>query len=963
MLVGLLVPWVVYWSRNSLAAMRRGRRGLSLGLRLALVLLLVLALAGVGAQARTDGLSVVFLVDRSDSIGVGERAALDEAVREAISEIGEGEEAGVVVFGADALVDRPMLPSAQPPDLNSAPQTSYSDLGEAVRLGLAMLSSDTARRLVLLSDGRENLGDVEAAARLSAAYGVPVDVVSLATGGGPEVWVEGLHAPATVRRGERVSLEVSVTSSTDTTATLILLQDNAPLTTQEVRLSRGANHFAQSLAPAVPGFHTYSVEVVPAPGSDTRGENNRYGAYSSVLGPTRLLMVEGVAGEGEALRRALGPSSDVTTVVPSQMPALSSLAGYDGVVLVNVPASAFAPSALADLQVVVRDLGRGLVVVGGDRSYAAGGYFRTPLEAMLPLDLNLPSKLEIPSVGMALVIDRSGSMDAPHAGSSGVKKIDLAKEAAYRAVAQLSERDYVGVITFDSAADWVIELQALGDPARFKERIGSIGSGGGTNIYAGLAPAVDALAASKAKSRHIVLLTDGVSEGGDYTGLLAKMKASNITLSTVAVGQDADTVLLQTLAAGGGGRYYYTEDGNALPEIFAGESHFATRSYIIERPLSPRRTSPSPILDGLGELPVLQGYVGTSPRPGGEVALVSDAGDPLLAQWQYGLGRVVAWTSDAKGQWARDWIAWDGFARFWAQTARWSTGSESAGALQPSVEVEGGEGVVTVEAVAPDGSALNSLSVDAVVVGPGAVTATVSLRQTGAGRYEGSFPTKEEGAYLVRVLAEGEGVGKASRTLGVVVPYSPEYRGGESDSGLLGRIASLTGGRELTLDELGAAFDHNLPPATRQIALWPWLLLLATLLLPLDVGVRRLGIAREDLERAWGEVGERLRRRGPQPASAGTGTSSQMSDLIGAKARIRDRLERPVGSGEMAVGSEAQSQPLASQQLPTSARDLQQQESAASATAVPPTQPIAPGGPIHEEESLAARLRRSRERK
>ncbi len=208
-------------------------------------------------------------------------------------------------------------------------------------------------------------------------------------------------------------------------------------------------------------------------------------------------------------------------------------------------------------------------------------------------------------------------------------------------------------ITFDSGADWVIPMQPLGDPTQLRGRIGSITSGGGTDIYAGLAPAVDALIASKARSRHIVLLTDGVSEGGDYEGLLRKMAANNVTLSTVAVGSDADTGFLQSLAAAGKGRYYYTEDGNALPQIFAQESHLAARSYINERQFTPGRTSPSPILDGLGGLPALQGYVGTSQRVGGQVALVTDAGDPLLAQWQYGLGRVVAWTSDATGRWAK----------------------------------------------------------------------------------------------------------------------------------------------------------------------------------------------------------------------------------------------------------------------------------------------------------------------
>jgi hypothetical protein len=341
-----------------------------------------------------------------------------------------------------------------------------------------------------------------------------------------------------------------------------------PLQPQQVRLVRGENNFVQTLPPVPKGFHTYAVQVSAPAGADARHENNRYSAYSVVLGKPRILIVEREPGESEALRAALSPSVDADVVPPAGTPAdVRSFAGYEAVVLVNVPASSLSRASMESLQVAVRDLGKGLIVVGGDESYAVGGYFRTPLEAMLPLDLNLPSKLDIPTVGMALVIDRSGSMGVGHtAAGVGVTKLELAKEAASRAVAQLSERDYVGVITFDSSANWVIPMQKLGDPAELKGRIGSIGVGGGTNIYSGLAPAVEGVIASNAKSKHIVLLTDGVSEGGDYDGLLAKMAANGVTLSAVAVGADSDTGLLQYLAAEGKGRYYYTEDGDALPE-------------------------------------------------------------------------------------------------------------------------------------------------------------------------------------------------------------------------------------------------------------------------------------------------------------------------------------------------------------------------------------------------------------
>jgi Mg-chelatase subunit ChlD len=964
----LLVPLAVYLSRTSLALLRRNRRRFSLALRILIIILLVLALAGLEVVNASDRLSVVFLLDRSDSVPAAQKAQQSEYVAQALRQMGPNDQAGVVVFGADALVDRPVGPDKTPPDLASAPTTTYSNIADAIRLGLAVAPADTARRLVLLSDGRENLGSADWAARLAAANGVPLDVVPLASATGQEVWLDGMKAPATVRENERTSLEIGVRSTSDTTATLTIFMDGTALNSQEVRLARGANNFVQNLPPVPRGFHSYTAQVSPPSGADTRRENNRYSTYSVVLGKPRILIVQKQAGEGQALKDALAPSVDADLVLPDTMPAdVKGLAAYEGVVLVNVPATSLTRTAMESLQTLVRDLGKGLVVIGGDESYAAGGYFRTPLEEMLPVDLNLPSKLDIPAVGMALVIDRSGSMGEAHTvGGRGVTKLELAKEAASRAVSQLSERDYVGVVVFDSDANWTIPMQRLGDPAELRNRIGSISLGGGTNIYSGLSPAVDALIQNGAKSKHIVLLTDGVSEGGDYEGLLKKMADNGITLSAVAVGADADTSLLQWLASQGKGRFYYTEEGNALPEIFAHESHLAARSYIIEHDFPPGRTSPSPILEGIGGLPTLKGYVGTSPRPAGQVVLVSDAGDPVLAQWQYGLGRVVAWTSDAKGQWAKDWVGWQDFPRFWAQTLRWTTGAESGDNLQTRVEVEAGTAHITVDATLPDGSYMNQLNTQAAVVSE-VSTSTVQLHQTAAGRYEGTFPARDEGVYIVRVTAAGEGVRTTGQTMGVVVPYSPEYRGADStDPGLLTRLASMTDGRVLALAQAGPVFEHNLNAARSATPLWPLLLLLAIMLLPLDVGVRRVSVYRADVVRMI----EAMRRRlglmgGPVPATPEASTP-EIAALFGAKRRVAPRVEmvEPPMSG---LTMQARKPASAENDPPTvGAQDLQiTGRTGRAAPASPPTDASPePGEPDGEaQENLAAKLRRAREQR
>jgi Putative glutamine amidotransferase len=465
------------------------------------------------------------------------------------------------------------------------------------------------------------------------------------------------------------------------------------------------------------------------------------------------------------------------------------------------------------------------------------------------------------------------------------------------------------------------------------------------------------------------------------------MGANSITLTTVAVGADADRTLLQSLATLGKGRYYDTGNGDALPQIFAHESHLASRSYIIEHPFSPERTAPSSILDGLGGLPALQGYVGTTPKPTGQVSLVSDAGDPLLAQWQYGLGRVVAWTSDAKGQWARDWVGWSDFPRFWTQALRWSTGAEAGNVLQPRVDLEGSTAHITVDAASPDGSYLSGLTVGAQVVAPSAQTTTVTLKQSAVGTYEGTFPATEEGAYLLRVQASGTGLsgGSAGQTFGMVVPYSPEFRGTPSDTGLMARLASLTGGRVLSLNNPQAALDHDLPSARTTTDVWPLLLLLAILLLPFDIGVRRLAFTRDDVRRALAAVRARVRLTArPAPAMTAAGASTtQLSALLGAKERGRGRLVKE-GDGEAArpvTAGAARDLQVEGRTGRTSGREVRQGGGQAVSyptgpgpqfQPLPTAQRPAPhlpapistaGEGAESTESMAARLRKAREQR
>ena len=437
---------------------------------------------------------------------------------------------------------------------------------------------------------------------------------------------------------------------------------------------------------------------------DTFNQNDRAEANTIVKGEPRVLVVKGDEKVAAELVTALETERQVVdTVIPEGLPSdLAGLADYDSIVLVDVPRIRLTDKAMAALQVYVRDLGRGLVMVGGPRSYGAGGYTDTPLEETLPVDMGVRDREKQPEVALVVVIDKSGSMDACHcnsfnngmgggsSGQGGVRKVDIGKEAILRAASALSAQDELGVVAFDQSAHWVIQTAPLGGLQDIQARIAGINPDGQTNIFAGLDQAVQSLEGAKATRRHIILLTDGWSSSGQYDGILKQMKAAGITLSTVGAGGGSNP-FLEKLAKEGGGRFYNAANPASIPDIFLKETQQVSGQQIVEEPFFPILTSNSPVLRGIDNgLPRLLGYNGTTAKPAAQTVLVTARDDPLLAQWQYGLGRSIAWTSDSTGHWARNWVPWQGFSKFFSQMVGWTFPGEESGGIEASFVDRGG---------------------------------------------------------------------------------------------------------------------------------------------------------------------------------------------------------------------------------------------------------------------------------
>lgn len=893
LLLLLFFPYAIWLGRgsNGRYTPRRWRERVSLGLRLIILLLLILSLAGLQLARAADDLAVVFLLDASDSIRPEQREQAEAFVREAMANMGPNDQAAVIVFGRNALVERPMSGLTELGPITSVPQSLQTNLAEAIRLGMALFPAGNGRRLVILSDGADNLGDATAAARLAATAGVQIDVVPLLRDAPEfEALLTQVDAPTRISQGESFRINVTAESTANMPATLRILSGGGIIHEERVELRRGINNFAVRLQAAGQEFARYRVQLTPD--QDTFYQNNELAAFTEITGPPRVLLVaheDDLADDGTPrldespqLRLALEAAGlEVDRVTPTTLSSdLAALSNYASVVLVNVNAKELTERKMLALQSYVRDLGGGLVVVGGPESFGMGGYFQTPLEAALPVEMQIKDQERFPSVSIVIVIDRSGSMGMDE---GGLTKIQLAGEAAVRVVELLNDFDEITVLPVDTQVTGPIGPLPAGERDLAIELIRQMGAGGG-GIYmrTGLEAAAEALAQSSSQVKHVIVLADGADaeQKEGVPELLDALTAEGVTISMVSIGQGIDTPWLQQMAERGNGRFHLTDRAANLPQIFTQETTAIQRSYLIEERFFPSLVSSSPILAGITAVPPLYGYVGTSPKATAQLILNTHQEDPLLAAWQYGLGRSVAWTSDATGRWGREWVQWSGFPTFWAQAVRWTIDPGRDSSVETNVTLHADSARLTVDA-RTNGGFLNGAIMTANVVAPDGAVKNLALTQVAPGRYAADFAPDQEGAYFIRVAGEStDGESVVGQTSGWVLGYSPEFQQLGAEPDRLLALAEIGGGRDVT-EGITAVFGERLTGERTTRPVWNWLALVAVLLLPFDVAARRLVLTRRDWERVWAATGGRLRQEAPRPEAQ----TEQVARLFEAKRR------------------------------------------------------------------------------
>lgn len=822
----LLLP-VYYFHRYSLSDFPRWQRASSIVCRSVILLLLVLCLAGLSLLMPTTRQFIVVAIDRSLSIDEGAKDTIDQFVQQIESNDAEHE----LVYLNVAADVTPVVNQSQDLAELSEQQQQGTNLATAIETASATIPPGYVPNIVLLTDGRQTLGDAVQAAASSRA---PISVVPLSVRDDPEVQVSEASGPADVRQGEPFYVDVVVTSNHDDQGFIdvyrgdILVSDPA----KPIEIKAGENRFRFRQAIERESQADYVVRIRDF--EDTLLDNNSASAVVYAAGKPSVLVVDSDLKETKHFRWALEEQDMLVQVRPVEgVPrSLAELQKFDCLVMSNVPATALTMQQMEIIRVYVEDLGGGLVMIGGDQSFGLGGYYKTTLEEILPVRSNFEKEKEKPSLAMVLVIDKSGSM--------GGNKIELAKDAAKGAAELLGPKDQLGVIAFDGSSYWVSELHSAADRGYIIDRISTIEASGGTSIYPALADAYDGLVGATAKLKHVILLTDGHSTEGDFEGIANDMVAARITLSGVAVGSEADQELLERLAQTGGGRFYMCDDPNSVPQIFAKETVEASKSAINELPFVPLLVRPTAVLNGidLETCPFLLGYVMTRPKPTSEFILASEAGDPVLVWWRYGLGMTVAFTSDAKSQWAAEWLTWPEFGTFWAQVIRNAMRKNDAKGVFVDLERRGQTTRVVVDSVDAAGQYINEAKTRLTLIGPDLDKQDIELSQTAPGRYEADFATTQSGAYQLELSQFQNDTPTFRQTRGTVIGYPDELRFGPADEELMRQIASVSGGQyQPTASDLLTADDRV---AQQVIGLWPYLLMTALALFLLDVALRRI---------------------------------------------------------------------------------------------------------------------------
>jgi uncharacterized membrane protein len=872
-LAGLaIIPILAWFSRNSLAGLGPVRRWIAIACRSLVIIFLLMALAGVQWVGESRQICTLFLLDQSQSIpSAATQEALSAISQQFADRPRDNDLAGLIVFGKQPRVELP--PARYPRDQQIRSITSnldrqYSDIGSAIQLALGSLPPDTTGRLVLFTDGNQNRGNAVAEAAVARRNGVPIDVVPIEYRYDAEVLVDKVSVPTELRAGDTANLKVVLRSARPATGILRLTRivdgNRKVLAEERVELKQGLNVKFLKQTVDEPSLSSYEATFEPdAESDDTLARNNTGAGFSWIRGEGRVLLV---APEGENIEElAASLIRDKVAVVrrsPGQLSEdLSELAPFDAIILSNVPAESLGENRQEMIASSVRSLGTGLIMIGGPDSFGPGGYNGSPIERALPVEMEVKATKITDKGALALIMHACEMAE----GNFWQKKV------AQLAIKQLSAEDECGLLFWNGQAAWGFKLQPVGDRSMMNARIDRMVPGDMPDFMGTMQMAFDSLTKSDARNKHCIIISDGDPAPPDDK-LLSMFKQAKISITTVAIAAHGafEEKVMNRIAAVTGGRYYRVTSPKALPEIYMKETRAVSRPLIFERP-EPWRPSvdyggePVAGLGGEKTLPPIRGFVMTTPKETAIIEISSplpaeNQRNPILAHWQFGLGRAVAFTTDAGQRWSTDWASTEIFGKFWSQLVRWTMRPNQSDKLTVSTQEKDGIVRVVVSAADENGSFINDLPMESSIVRPSGTSEPLTFKQTEPGKYEAQYAAEDAGTYVVRVAAM---TGDGTRELAFSphnVSYPPEYRETTSRRDLVESIALASGGETREWNELSRTnlFAEPAQPVRRRQDAWPLALLTALVLFLLDVAIRRISIDPREfshmIQRTWASL-------------------------------------------------------------------------------------------------------------
>lgn len=898
LLAGLPLLWI--FSFRSISGLGRVRRFFALGLRSLVYVLLVFCLAEMQLRHTSERVSVIYVLDQSESIPREKRAAMVQYVVKDVAEhrnAARGDRAGVVVFGREAAIEVPPYDDNLPIQQGKLEammqvRTDATNLEGALKLAQASFSEDSAKRVVIVTDGNETVGDVQSVARQLAENGIGIDVVPIELSSRAEVAVEKISLPSDIRKGQPVQVNVVLNNMTEAgtdddgkvSGKVIVVRKQGQredvLIEQPMELEPGKKVLTFEHTIDQSDFYTYEARFVPDDRlDDSMPQNNLASAFAHVRGEGSVLLIEDWENPGEfdyLVERLKANNIEVELMQSNSLfTSLAELQRFDCVILGDLPRTSGGGagdiSSFSDQQIemLVRNsqqMGCGLLMIGGPRSFGAGGWSNTELEKAMPVDFNIKDAKVVP-VGALVMM-----MHASELAQGNFWQKVVAREA----LKALGPQDYCGLIHWSGTDQWMWGGQTGLLPVgpnrnQMLARLNRMTPGDMPQFDPAMKMSLAGFNAIQAQGanvaiKHMIVISDGDPSPPLPATVTAYINAG-IKITTVAIGTHgpAGSTPLRNLASQTGGKYYAVTDPKALPRIYQREARRIAQPLVKEHPGMVPITYPHEVLEGIEGFPPFDGYVMTTLKDNALVDAGMIAPVPaehpenatLMATWTYGVGRTGVLTTDAGKRWTNNWTAWEGYDKFYSQLVRFMMRpTDNQGNFTVASEVKDGKVRVVVTATDEKDEYLNFLKLSGTAVDPEMESKDFQLRQIASGRYVGEFDADKSGSYFLSILP---GPGEAPIRTGANVPYSAEFRQQRLNSALVDALAALKprggeAGQVIAgdfaigrVDELLVVdtFRHDLPKAISSQHVWPILLVLCGLVFFEDVFVRRVTIGTE----------------------------------------------------------------------------------------------------------------------